>query len=421
MGRTCTIVLLALLLLGASSARGDDRLVLTTTDYSSGSLAELDALTSQANTNILNIHGDATVRSYRGRVYVINRKGQDNILVLGGDALATPLLQFSVGNDTNPQDIAFVSGTKAYVARLEAPGLLVVNPATGDSLGSIDLSFAADADGFAEASSLVIHERRLFVTCQRLNQDAFFSPTEYSTVVVVDTDTDAVVDMDASADGVQGIRLQGVNPTAQVQVGARLFLACTGLYGAQDGGVEAVDLASGVTEGIVLGEDALEGDIGAITMASGTEGYAVVGDASFVNSVRPFNVVTGLVGTALTGTSGGYLPAIGAWAGRLYVSDQGSFSDPAAAGVLVFSQADGSLVAGPVSTGLPPNAQTYVRDSDWADVDMDGDVDFTDFLGFARAYETSSGDSLWDGAFDSDSDGTVDFDDFLALVRYYGK
>ena len=166
--------------LNAVGAWAGDRAILTTTDFSSGSLAVVNLETYQATVNLLNIHGDASVQTYRGKIYVVNRLGQDNILVLDPDDLTTPVLQFSVGNGSNPQHIAFASETKAYVSRLKSERVLVVNPATGDSLGSVDLSFVADADGLPEATFLTIFDGRLYVTCQRLDRTNHFGrqPTE---------------------------------------------------------------------------------------------------------------------------------------------------------------------------------------------------------------------------------------------------
>ena len=114
--------------------------VITTTDYSSGSFSSLDLATNTATNDHLTIHSDAVVRTYRDKVYIINRLGQDNVLVLDQSDLKTPLTQYSTGNGSNPHDMAFVSEEKAYISRYEHTHLLIVNPVTGDSLGEVDLS-----------------------------------------------------------------------------------------------------------------------------------------------------------------------------------------------------------------------------------------------------------------------------------------
>ena len=412
---------MALTLLVSADVFAGSQVVVTTTDYSSGSLAVVDMATYAAQVNLLNLHGDTAVRGYRGMAYIINRKGQDNVIVLDPANPTVPVRQFSVGNGTNPQDIAFASETRAYVARLENPRLLVVNPATGDSLGSIDLSFAADADGFPEAAYLAVYGNHLYVTCQRLDQNAYFAPTDRSEVVVVDMTTDTVVDMDAASAGLQGIVLQAKNPFVQVTVGSRLYLSCTGSFGAMDGGVEVVDLETDRTEGVVIGEAELGGDVGALALVSDTQGYVVVSDASFVNSVKRFNLRDKQVLGALSGISGGYVPSMAALRGRLYVADQGSTGAPETVGLRVYDTATGVAVAGPISTGLPPSAIAFVEGTSVADFDGDGDVDFSDFLALAAAYNASVGDANYNAKIDLDGDGGIGFADFLQFAAEYGR
>ena len=409
--------------LNAVGAWAGDRAILTTTDFSSGSLAVVNLETHQATVNLLNIHSDASVQTYRGKIYVVNRLGQDNILVLDPDDLTTPVLQFSVGNGSNPQHIAFASETKAYVSRLKSERVLVVNPATGDSLGGVDLSFVADADGLPEATFLTIFDGRLYVTCQRLDRDApFWPPTDRSEVVVVDVNTDTVIDLDSTRDGTQGIVLQASNPFGgQVRVGAKLYLSCLGRRGALDGGIEVLDLQNNRSEGVLLSEVDLGGDAGAFAMVSQDRGYVVVADdASFVNSVRGFNLAAGSVSAPLPGTSGGFTPAIGALKGRLYVLDQGSSGSPETVGLRVYDTSADTLVAGPISTGLPPNFIAFLEDATVADFDGDGDVDFGDFVAFARAFGTGPGSAEWAPKFDLDGDGRVNFGDFVIFARLFG-
>ena len=404
-----------------SLAWGQGRAVLTTTDYASGSIAAVDLETGQASVNLLNVHSDAVVRSYAGHFYVINRLGADNVLVLDPDDLATPVLQFSVGNGTNPQDIAFVSETKAYVARYGSERLLVVNPATGDSLGSVDLSSAADADGLPEVVFLTIFKGRLYATCQRLHQ---FEPTDRSEIVVVDIDTDESVDLDPAQDGVQGIVLQAKNPFGgQVRVGPKLYLSCAGSFGdLSDGGIEVVDLEAHVTEGVLLDGDALGGNPGAIALTDEGGGYIVVPDASFVNHVKRFDLAAGgTVAGPLSGGSGGFVPEIAAWNERLYVLDRGSFSDPEGAGILIYDVSSESLLTGPIPTGLPPSSIAFLEPVLAADFDGDGAVNFIDFILFVLAFETAPGDAAWDARFDLDGDLEVGFGDFEIFARLFKR
>ena len=327
--------------------------VITTTDYSSGSFSSLDLSTNTATNDHLTIHSDAAVRTYRDKVYIINRLGQDNVLVLNRSDLKTPLTQYSTGNGSNPHDMAFVSEEKAYISRYERTQVLIVNPVTGDSLGVVDLSGFADADGLPEVSQLALYGNHLFAACQRLDRDNGFVPTDVSVIAVVDVLTDQVVDVDANTAGVQGIVMASKNPAGAVLRGDKWFLSAVNTFDdLTDGGIEVIDLANLRSDGVVLGEMALGGNLSSLTMVSDDEGYVVVLDASFVNVVKRFGLGMQSVSAGLSGLSGGFVPSLGVFGGRLYVLDSGSFVDPTSAGVKVYDVKTDQLVAGPISTGL---------------------------------------------------------------------
>lgn len=388
--------------------------VITTTDYSSGSFSSLDLITNTATNDHLTIHSDAAVRTYRDKVYVINRLGQDNVIVLDRSDLKTPLTQYSTGNGSNPHDMAFVSEEKAYISRYEQTQLLIVNPVTGDLLGEIDLAVFADADGLPEVSQLALYDNYLFAACQRLDRDNGFVPTDVSVIAVVDVMTDQVVDIDANTAGVQGIVMAGKNPAGAVQRGNKWFLSTVNTFDdLTDGGIEVIDLASLRSDGVVLGEMALGGNLSSLAMVSDDEGYVVVLDASFVNVVKRFGLGMQSVSSPLDGLSGGFVPSLGVFGGRLYVLDGGSFVDPTSTGVKVYDVKTDQLVAGPISTGLLPASIAFVGSV--ADFNGDCVVDFSDFLAFASAFGKSASDAM----FDLDGNGSVDFPDFLIFVSEF--
>ena len=395
------------------------RAIVATTDFSTGSISTVDTETQATSTDLLLIHGDAKVRAHGDRVYVINRLGQDNIIVLSKEDLATPITQYSTGSGSNPHEIAVQSDDKAYVTLYERDYLLIINPATGDSLGSIKLTEFADADGLPEASQLVLFDDHLFVAIQRLNRDAFFAPADYSLVAVIDTSTDSLVDIDSDKEGTQGIQLSTAQPFGHTQRGPKWILACVASFGAQDGGIEVVDLSTFQTEGLMLSETELGGDVGPLTMWSDNEGYIVMTDENFANSVRPFSL-DGTVGDMLPDHSGGYTPAISVLGSNLYVLDRGTFSDPSSAGVKIYDRSSNTLTAGPISTGLPPSDIAFVGVRR-ADFDGDNDVDFDDFLRFSEAFGKTTGSNGYDSSFDLNPNGAVDFNDFLLFAEGFGK
>lgn len=388
--------------------------VITTTDYSSGSFSSLDLSTNTATNDHLTIHSDAVVRTYRDKVYIINRLGQDNVIVLDRSDLKTPLMQYSTGNGSNPYDMAFVSEEKAYISRYEQTQLLIVNPVTGDLLGEVELSVFADADGLPEVSQLALYGNHLFAACQRLDRDNGWVPTDVSVIAVVDVLTDQVVDVDANTAGVQGIVMTGKNPAGAVQRGNKWFLsAVNSRDDFTDGGIEVVNLANLMSDGVVLGGTDLGGNLWSLAMVSDDEGYVVVSDASFVNVVKRFDLATQSVSAGLSGLSGGFVPSLGVFGGRLYVLDQGSFVDPTSAGVKVYDVKTDELVAGPINTGLPPASIAFVGSV--ADFNGDCVVDFSDFLAFASAFGKSESDAM----FDLNGNGSVDFPDFLIFVSEF--
>jgi len=348
------LITVAGMALASGSAWAASGVFVTTSDYATGSTAYLAPGADVAEVNLLGVHSDAGAYYRDGKVYVVNRLGQDNILVLDVDDLQTPLTQFSVGNGTNPQDIEIVSPNKAYVSRYKSTALLIVDPQSGAELGTIDLSAFADADGLPEMSAMVRVGSRLYVAVQRLDRDGDWGPADVSYLVVIDTSTDEIVDVDPGTAGVQGIALAAPNPGSVIAVGDLIVVGESASFGDQLGGIDVIDTRTDQSTGLVIGEEAMGGDIATVVMASARQGYAIVSDASFVNSVRPFDLSTGVVGSPLEGLSGGYLRTMAVDGDRLIVGERGSFSDPSAAGLMVYDTATQALIAGPIVTGLPP-------------------------------------------------------------------
>ena len=201
---------------------------------------------------MLGIHSDAVGHYHDGRVYVVNRLGQDNILVLDEADLRTPVAQFSVGNGANPHDIEIVAPDKAYVTLYDRAVLLIVDPRDGAELGQIDLSAFADADGRPEVSQIVRIGERLYLSCQRLDRDGGWGPAGVSYLILVDIATDTLVDADPDAEGVQGIALSAPNPNSLGVIGERIAVGVVVNFGERSGGVEIVDTAANRSLGLAV-------------------------------------------------------------------------------------------------------------------------------------------------------------------------
>ena len=361
MYRISILAVSVLLLANSSSAQSD--LFVITTDFSTGSTAFLAANATEAEVNLLGIHSDAVGHYHDGRVYIVNRLGQDNILVLDAMDLRIPLTQFSVGNGANPHDIEIVAPDKAYVTRYDVASLLIVNPQNGAELGEIDLSTFADADGLPEVSQIVRVGERLYLSCQRLDRNGGWGPADVSYLIVVDLATDTLVDVDPDAEGVQGIALSVANPNSMAVAGEQIAVGVVVNFGDRFGGVEIVDTATNRSLGLAVSEEDLGGDITSMVLVDQNRGYAVVADENFANSVRPFELSGGNVGAPLENISGGFIPNLAVDGDRLIVADRGSFSDPASAGLKFYNAATGSFLSGPIDTGLPPQDIVVLGDA----------------------------------------------------------
>ena len=344
MRRAHLTICLALALLCTNGAHAQSDLFILTSDFSTGSTAFLPADATMAQVNLLGIHSDAVGHFQEGRLYVINRLGQDNIIVLDPADLTTPLTQFSVGNGSNPRDIEILAEDKAYVTRYASTDLLIVDPRDGTELGSVDLSAYADDDGLPEMDQMVRVGNHVYVSCQRLDRNAAFTPGE-AVLVVIDITSDSVSD---------DIALSVTNPNTVLVAGERIYVSASAGFGDRAGGIEIVDTRTAASTGIAITEQQLGGDLSLLALRTSNAGFAVILDDNFANSLVPVNLATGIVGPPVEGLSGGFLAAIAIDGNRLLVGDHGSFSDPASAGLKIFDATTGVLLSGPIDTGLPP-------------------------------------------------------------------
>lgn len=352
----------ALLLLAASAATASaaqTRAFVFTTDFGSGAITTIEL--GPPRTVVIDrasVCPDAVIRYFFGQLYVIERSGCDNIRILDPVTFGV-VRQFSTGNGSNPNDICVISPTKAYVTRYDRPELWIMNPATGTFTGAISLAPFADRDGLPEMNRMVYHGGRVFVTCQRLDRDNFFSPTDSSLVVVIDAATDQFVDADPVAPGPQGILLARTNPTTEFANTPEgdFLLGCTGAYGVDDGGVVRVDARALNASVVEASEAQLGGDVLDVAVGTGptgaTRAFCVLSDASFNTRLVSYQrsgppaVVT-------------VFPATGFVLADVEVDDRDEVwlcdRTASAPGVRIFSASTNlELTQAPLGTGLPPS------------------------------------------------------------------
>ena len=349
-----TAIFLILIAAGAAVAE-EPWVAVVASDYVTGKLATLGSASPwPAACDLSSVCSDAVARYSDGRIYVINRLGCDNVQVIDPAAGFATVDEISVGGGSNPQGIAFSpDGTRAYVPLQNTDEVLILNPATGATLGSVDLSAWADADGSCELGDLIRVGDLIFVAILRLDRDFYWLPVGDSYLAVIDTNTDALLDVSPGTPGIQAIPLVGSNPAWELQRGpdGMLYAACVGYYGLTDGGLERVDPNSLASLGFAITEAALGGDIGDVAFVSASQAYCIVGDASFNTNVMAFDPSTG-GGVSLFLSGAGFVftdMEIDA-SGDLYLTDQSL----GASGVRVYDAASGAPLAAAISTCLPP-------------------------------------------------------------------
>lgn len=350
------MLFLALLVLITPPASSQEFLVWVTSDFSSGGMARQDAGACETTVLSLPVSGDAVVRSQDGYIFVINRLGYDNITVLTANDLETPLIQFSTGNRSNPQDILLIDHHKAYVTLFEMSGLLIVDPLTGEHLGSIDLSSVADSsDGIPEMTDLIRWGDKVLVVCQRLDRNtAMMDPAGPGCMAIIDPATDTIVDADPSTGALDPIWLPLENPTSWAWNGSCLLVGCTANWSSYtDGGLVLLDLAGGEEPEVLVTEDELGGNLTHVA-AFEDRVFLIISDETWVNSIRAFDLPTATISEPFPGPSGGYLPYALVHDSIFYVADQGTWENPELAGLLLFDATVDTLICGPVATGLPP-------------------------------------------------------------------
>ncbi|MBI1797683.1 MAG: hypothetical protein HY076_04455 [Candidatus Eisenbacteria bacterium] len=338
---------------GPGAPGGGQQAFIITTDFSTGGLSAIDVDTRAVSANVAAVHSDAMLRLYGGLIYVVNRFGQDNVQVIDPARGYTTVRQFSTGNGTNPQDIAFASASKAYISRYASTDLLIVDPSTGTNIGTISLAAFADADGLPEMARMAIVGPYLFIACQRLTNFVASNP---SMVVVVDIRGDRVVDTNPLVPGVQAITLAGRNPFTDFAwdaIDRELLIGCAGAFGALDGGIERIDPVQLKSLGFAITESALGGDINGIGWNGPAHSYAIVSDAAFNASIVAWSANAGDTLRTVYRPGGYNLADCQVLTGRgeLWVAR----NQLVAPGVLIFRAGPDTLLAGPLNTGLPPN------------------------------------------------------------------
>ncbi len=164
-------------------------------DFSSGTgiASTINVTTRAVSTNVVAgvVSSDPVVRHFGDQLIVVNRFGQDNVVVLNASDRSL-VEQVSIGANSNPQDVAVANG-KIYVATYAGDGVSIIsaNDLAGGVTGTIDLSASDPGDDDPNCASVVSSGGMIYVSCQLL--DSSFVPREEGIIAVIDPSDDSVI------------------------------------------------------------------------------------------------------------------------------------------------------------------------------------------------------------------------------------
>jgi hypothetical protein len=357
-GLVCASVLGLLSLTGCSDnpttpniSSGSTKLFICESDFQFGLLEwKLTSETNVSSSN-LSIYSDAGIKAFGGYLYVIEHYGADNILKFDPSKSdqSGVVYQSHLGDNWNPQDIEFLSDTKAYVSNMNHPKITIFNPSSGKVISHIDISaytFMPDSNSSPYACDLLLVGSDLYVLLQRRNG---YNPGAPSLILKINTTTDVVVDT---------IPLQFRNGSGMAYADGVLYVSNQGnSYSIGDGAIEKVDLSTKAVS-TVIDETTLGGNPNQIVYKSSSRFY-ITNYIEWKNTkVMEIDVATGKVVATLPGVK----DAFGGICyddveGMLYVCER----DANEMGVRVFKDnvQVGSIIRS--SNSLPPTGMVIVR------------------------------------------------------------
>jgi len=323
-------------------------------DYSSGNIGLYSITDTVTYKNLLSNWTDNDVRTYDGAIYVLERYGKDNVLKINGSIItdSTVAYEKNIGASVNIQDIAFINSTKAYVTQYGSSQLVIIDPSTGlKSNKTIDFSAYDSYAGTPNADIVPYMARELYfngkvyVACQRLKAPAggFAQAADTSKIVIINATNDSIE---------KAINLIYKNPQELSIYNGKLYVGSVGIWGVNDAGIEAIDLATGTNTGSIVDESAFPGDIASLIVVSNTKGYAVISTPSFTTELHSFNPQTKTVGAKIAGLDApcsGHMAFDGTY---VYVGDRSN----TAPGIVVIDPLTDTKVGSTKNIGLPPNS-----------------------------------------------------------------
>ena len=227
-------------------------------DYTTGELRWIDK-DGEISKKSLSFHQDSKVVTNGADLYVLERKGADNITKIDPDKLESEgkkavVWQVSLDDDANPTDMAF-DGDQAWVALQNADSLVKISTKDGKVKKSIKTGkFAYEGEKSPYVADIELDDGNLYVLMQRYTQDENYVTTyPKGLLAIYDASTGDLKDT---------IQLKSKNPSNVAVVGGNVYVATHGEYNAANGtdaddkrGIEKVNVSKKKSELLISGED----------------------------------------------------------------------------------------------------------------------------------------------------------------------
>lgn len=227
-------------------------------DYKTGELRWIDK-DGEISKKSLSFHQDSKVVTNGADLYVLERKGADNITKIDPDKLESEgkkavVWQVSLDDDANPTDMAF-DGDQAWVALQNADSLVKISTKDGKVKKSIKTGkFAYEGETSPYVADIELDNGNLYVLMQRYTMDLSTWETTYPRGLL------AVYDA-SNGDLIDTIQLKTKNPSSLAVVDGQVFVATHGEYNAASGtdadskrGIEKVNVSKKKSEVVISGE-----------------------------------------------------------------------------------------------------------------------------------------------------------------------
>ncbi|MBO7412603.1 MAG: hypothetical protein J6U20_02925 [Fibrobacter sp.] len=226
-------------------------------DYTTGELRWIDK-DGEISKKSLSFHQDSKVVTNGADLYVLERKGADNITKIDPDKLESEgkkavVWQVSLDDDANPTDMAF-DGDQAWVALQNADSLVKISTKDGKVKKSIKTGkFAYEGEKSPYVADIELDDGSLYVLFQRYTMDENWVTTYPKGLLAI---------YDASSGDLKDtIQLKTKNPSTIAIVDGEVYVATHGEYNAASGtdadskrGIEKVNVSKKKSELLISGE-----------------------------------------------------------------------------------------------------------------------------------------------------------------------